>query len=79
MPERTCIGCRATDDQAALVRLVAVDGQIVLGTNPRLPGRGAYFHEGCVGLVVRRRALARAFGGLPASAELQELLRTVDG
>lgn len=61
-PQRTCIGCRAVDEQAAMVRLVRRGDEIVDGTQPRLPGRGAYVHRGCVQLAHRRRALARAFG-----------------
>ena len=62
MPQRTCIGCRNVDDQAALRRLVRRGDLVVDGTHPRAPGRGAYVHTGCLGLAVRRKAIARALG-----------------
>lgn len=64
MPQRTCIGCRKVDDQLAMIRLVRREGTVVDGTNPRLEGRGAYVHEGCWDLAVRRRAIQRAFPGV---------------
>ena len=62
--QRTCIGCRRTDEQADLIRLVRVGGDVVDGTTPRLPGRGAYLHRDlrCLDLAEQRRAIARALG-----------------
>lgn len=71
MPQRTCIGCRNVDDQAALRRLVRRGDLVVDGTHPRAPGRGAYVHPGCLGLAVRRKAITRALG---PGAELDPLL-----
>ena len=62
-PVRTCVGCRATDEQAHLVRLVADGaGRILFDVPRRQPGRGAYVHERreCVGEMVGRGALARS-------------------
>ncbi|MBB1515825.1 YlxR family protein [Tessaracoccus sp. MC1679] len=61
-PQRTCIGCRGRDDQDRLLRLVRRGDLAVDGTRPRLPGRGAYVHAGCLELAIRRRAVRRAFG-----------------
>lgn len=61
MPTRTCIGCRRTDEQHSLIRLVRRGDVVVDGTAPRAEGRGAYVHQGCVELAVQRRAIARAF------------------
>ncbi|GAA4906900.1 hypothetical protein GCM10025789_27970 [Tessaracoccus lubricantis] len=61
-PQRTCIGCRAVDDQDALVRLVRRDTTVLDGTAPRLPGRGAYLHARCLELAERRHAIRRTFG-----------------
>lgn len=71
MPIRTCIGCRLRDEQRNLLRLVRGDGEIVDGTRPRLPGRGAYLHlrRECLELAIRRRALARAFRGSAGGGE----------
>jgi uncharacterized protein len=67
MPQRTCIGCRRTDEQAAMIRLVRRGDMVVDGTTPRLDGRGAYLHAECIAKAVQRRAVPRAFG---AGAEL---------
>ena len=72
-PQRTCIGCRAVDDQAALLRLVRRGALVVDATNPRLPGRGAYVHAGCFELSERRQAIRRAFG---PGAQLDPAVRT---
>ncbi|MFT3889636.1 MAG: DUF448 domain-containing protein [Arachnia sp.] len=76
-PIRTCIGCRARDGQDALLRLVRRGDVVVDGTRPRLDGRGAYVHAGCIGLAVKRQAIRRAFG---AAATLDDtLVRSVGG
>ena len=61
-PERTCIGCRNRDLQSRMIRLVRSGDEIVDATTPRLPGRGAYLHAGCLGAAEKRQALRRAFG-----------------
>ena len=45
-----------------MVRMVRIGDEIVDATRPRLPGRGAYLHAGCLRLAEKRRALRRAFG-----------------
>lgn len=67
IPQRTCIGCRRRDDQGALRRLVRRGDLVIDGTSPRLPGRGAYVHDACVELAVKRQAIRRTFG---AAAQL---------
>jgi predicted RNA-binding protein YlxR (DUF448 family) len=66
---RTCIGCRRTAPKPELVRLVWDEATAEVVPDPRqvLPGRGCYLHPECAGLVVKRRAVARA------------LRRSVDG
>lgn len=61
-PKRTCVGCRATADQAQLLRLVVAGGAVVVDERQVLPGRGAYVHRdvGCITTAVRRRAVLRA-------------------
>lgn len=75
-PQRTCIGCRARDDQDRLIRLVRRGDVAVDGTHPRLPGRGAYVHAECLELAIRRKAVRRAFG---ASVELDPATRSTAG
>ncbi len=67
------MGCRERTAQAALLRVVAVEDQLVLDTARRLPGRGAHLHPDlrCLDLAEKRRAFPRALrltGPLDASA-----------
>ncbi|SHJ35896.1 hypothetical protein SAMN02745244_02335 [Tessaracoccus bendigoensis DSM 12906] len=62
IPIRTCIACRGRAPQTELIRLVRRGDAVIDATNPRLPGRGAYLHEDCLGLAAQRRAVHRAFG-----------------
>ena len=62
VPQRTCVGCRDRAAKFDLLRVVAVDGELVVDRRGRLPGRGAYVHPdaGCLELAVRRQAFRRA-------------------
>ncbi|GAA3568830.1 YlxR family protein [Amycolatopsis ultiminotia] len=61
-PVRTCIGCRQRALIGELLRVVAVDGRLVLDERRRLPGRGAWLHPGpgCLSRAERKRAFPRA-------------------
>jgi predicted RNA-binding protein YlxR (DUF448 family) len=60
-PQRTCIGCRRTQDKAALIRVVWRDGVgIVVDREQRLPGRGCYVYPECVETALHRKAFGRA-------------------
>ena len=55
-PERTCIGCRAADGKARLLRVVNVgDGKVQLDASAAMAGRGAYVHpvKGCIQAATR--------------------------
>jgi predicted RNA-binding protein YlxR (DUF448 family) len=52
---RTCVGCRAQAPQDELTRVVRVGADLVIDSERRLAGRGAYLHG-------RRECLDR-FGG----------------
>ena len=76
-PVRTCIGCRQSGEQSALVRLAWDDGVVVVSRTAH--GRGAWIHadEDCCTAAARKRALARAFripGGDVGAVDLFELL-----
>jgi len=67
-PERTCIGCGARCPASDMVRLVAPVGQagvLAVGRTGTMPkgklGRGAWLHAGCLGIALKRGAMARAF------------------
>lgn len=63
-PVRTCIGCGRKRERAALVRIVAVEGEVVVDRQTRLPGRGAWLcGSPCVAPAVKRKAFGRAFRG----------------
>ncbi|MDO5084068.1 YlxR family protein [Arachnia propionica] len=75
-PQRTCIGCRRRDDQSALVRIVRVGEELVDATRPRLEGRGAYLHRGCLPVALKRQAFRRCFGGgVRLSTALEQMLQ----
>jgi uncharacterized protein len=59
---RTCVGCRVRAAKSDLLRVVAVDGEIVVDVAARRPGRGAYLHlsRDCLEQARRRRAIPRA-------------------
>jgi predicted RNA-binding protein YlxR (DUF448 family) len=63
MPIRTCVGCRATDEQPRLVRLVADGaGRVKIDGFRRQPGRGAYVHpeRRCVEEMLKKGGLERS-------------------
>jgi len=65
-PQRTCIACRKSKDQAQLVRfVVAPDGEVVVDYRHRLPGRGAYtcIDSACLQAAVERKQFQRSFRG----------------
>lgn len=77
MPIRTCVGCRRTDEQAALVRLARGPAGLVVDRNA--PGRGAWLHPGCGALALKRRALGRALRADPGDpAAVAALLASLD-
>ena len=59
---RTCVGCGTRAAKSDLLRVVAVDGEIVVDPAARRPGRGAYLHpsKDCLERARRRRAIPRA-------------------
>ena len=61
-PVRTCVGCRARAPRSALLRVVAVDGLLVIDEKAVLPGRGAWVHDtdACREKAITRRAFGRA-------------------
>jgi predicted RNA-binding protein YlxR (DUF448 family) len=58
---RTCIGCRARKPDQDLVRVVVVDGDLVI--DKRGQGRGAWLcrNESCVAAAAQSKAFSRAF------------------
>lgn len=64
VPYRTCIVCRSKRPKGELLRLALdLDRRVVLDRRYRMPGRGAYVCETCLGSVTKGKALSRAFRG----------------
>jgi predicted RNA-binding protein YlxR (DUF448 family) len=61
-PVRTCLGCRSRADTSALLRIVALEGEVVPDPSATLPGRGAWVHPTvqCVESAAKKRAFGRA-------------------
>ncbi|MFJ7748407.1 YlxR family protein [Arthrobacter sp. NPDC097144] len=84
VPQRTCIGCRKTDDQAVLMRLVAVNREgktaVRVDENRRMSGRGAWVHRGtaCFAAALRRRAFNRAFRGPVDTADAEAWFKALE-
>ena len=80
VPQRTCVGCRATRPRRELVRLVAPSGGGEVHVDPtgRVPGRGAYLcavsAADCLRAAGRRRALPRALRTTGEAVDLDRLL-----
>ncbi|MDT8441313.1 MAG: DUF448 domain-containing protein [Desulfuromonadales bacterium] len=76
-PQRTCLGCRQTFDQMALLRYVrSPQGEVVADFRHRLPGRGAYtcWSRSCLEQAVRKRQFDRAFRQPCPAVQLDGLL-----
>jgi predicted RNA-binding protein YlxR (DUF448 family) len=77
-PERTCVGCRSTDAQSALLRFAFADDPPRLAPDPgrRLGGRGASVHprRSCLEQAVRRGGFSRAFRR-PVEVETDALIQ----
>ena len=61
-PIRTCISCRKQEPQTKLIRVVLVDGKVILDQTKTAPGRGAYLHQDseCINNAVTRKSFYRA-------------------
>ena len=59
-PIRTCVGCRRTDRQDALVRVVRAERGVAVDVRRRLPGRGAWLHRDLACWPGARGGLSRA-------------------
>lgn len=77
------MGCRTRVAAAGLLRVVAVDGNLIPDPRRRLPGRGAWVHPdpGCLRTAERRRAFLRALriAGTLDTAAVHDHLAQLDG
>jgi predicted RNA-binding protein YlxR (DUF448 family)/ribosomal protein L30E len=66
VPQRSCLGCRATRDKNELLRFVlAPDRTLVPDILAKLPGRGAYtcLNHACLRNAAQKKQFARVFSG----------------
>jgi len=79
-PERSCVGCRKRAPKAELLRVVRSAEGARVDPLGRAPGRGAYVHRDavCVGLALRRGALAGALRMGLAKEELARLRSDIE-
>ena len=76
IPQRTCVVCRRKRDKGELIRIVkGSDGTIVLDTDGKAQGRGAYIcSDGdCAERAVSKRLLNRAFKANIDGGEYEKL------
>ncbi|MBA3339759.1 MAG: YlxR family protein [Geodermatophilaceae bacterium] len=61
VPVRTCVGCRQRSSISELLRVVAVDGQVIPDPQRRHAGRGASLHPrpACLARAERQGAFGR--------------------
>jgi predicted RNA-binding protein YlxR (DUF448 family) len=62
-PERRCIGCRRRGPKESFIRIARLpSGDVVVDSDGRMPGRGAYICRSaeCLGKAAKRKAFARA-------------------
>lgn len=45
LPQRTCVGCRATLSKRSLIRIVRSAQGILVDPTGKIAGRGAYLHD----------------------------------
>ena len=77
IPMRQCLGCREMKPKRELIRVVkSPEGEIVLDTKGKAPGRGAYIcpDADCMKKAVKGRAFERAFSSQIPQAVYDELL-----
>ena len=76
IPQRTCLGCRATKPKRDLTRIVSTaEGRVLVDATGKARGRGAYFcpNSGCAKRALTARTLSRALRISIDGAALTEL------
>ena len=78
IPQRTCVGCRATSAKRAFVRVVRTpEGTVEVDPSGKRNGRGAYLcaDRACWEEALKKDRLARALRATVSPDEREELLR----
>jgi len=77
---RTCISCRATEEQEVLVRYVsAPDGSLLVDYQHKLPGRGSYtcLSKKCMTQAVQRKAFTRSLKNAQLNVDVEQLISSL--
>ncbi|MFC3397496.1 YlxR family protein [Microbacterium amylolyticum] len=71
---RTCVGCRVRAPRSTLLRVVAIESQLVIDELASMPGRGAWVHPArvCLTQALQRRGFVRALR-VPGQLDTQTL------
>ncbi len=77
LPVRSCISCRKRANPAALIRVVLVDGKVILDIKGGAAGRGAWLHKKCAEVAIDRNAFRFAFKQ-DAAVDVSELLKFLE-
>ena len=79
-PLRTCVGCRASQPQAELIRYVlSPQGEVLVDYRHRLPGRGVYTccDPACVQKAVERRQLQRGLKCAELQVDVEDVVISI--
>ena len=76
-PQRRCLGCKATKPQAALLRLVVLDGVVAADPQRKLPGRGCSICRDpkCAAAAVKGQRISRALRGRAKDPAIDRVLQ----
>ena len=82
IPVRTCVGTRTRAPRSSLLRVVALDGRVVVDATAMKPGRGAWLTPTTEAYesAVRRKAFRRALrlDSEPDTSELRTYLEQLE-
>ena len=62
-PERMCVGCRKMFEKSKLLRVIELDGKIIVDDKQKVLTRGVYFcrDKGCIAAARKKKALSKHF------------------
>lgn len=80
-PMRLCISCRNSFEKNTLLRVVNVDGIMVVDHKHKINARGAYIccNDECISLAKKRGAFKRVFKGLEENDIYTQLAGEING
>lgn len=78
-PVRTCVGCKKLGTRTSLIRITSEQDRLVIDSEKKLAGRGAWLHASpeCLKLALDRKAFGRALKGEFQLTQLIEQAETM--